>query len=63
VSHDRGTVLHSLRHRAKGRLRAEECPVDVEYGLLGHEKTTVASGYGTGYPVRKLKTWVDRIGC
>jgi integrase len=68
ISHDskRGTgdqrkVVHSLRHRAKDRLRAVRCPLDVQYELLGHEVRTVASGYGRGYPVAELKTWVDKI--
>jgi integrase len=59
---DTAKVLHCLRHRAKDRLRAEECPLDIQYELLGHERRTVASGYGTGYPVVKLKGWIDKIG-
>lgn len=70
ISHDskRGTgdprkVVHSLRHRAKDRLRALGCPLDIQYEILGHEIRTVASGYGRGYPVRQLKHWIDQIGC
>lgn len=59
---DRRKVLHSLRHRAKDRLRANECPLDIQYQLLGHEDETVASDYGLGYPVIKLKYWLDTIG-
>ncbi len=55
-------VAHSLRHRAKDRLRAAGCPMDVQYELLGHEESTVASGYGRGSPVPLLKRWVDEIG-
>ncbi|MFY9893417.1 MAG: site-specific integrase [Xanthobacteraceae bacterium] len=55
-------VTHSLRHRAKDRLRAAGCPLDVQYELLGHEEQTVASGYGRGSPVPLLKRWVDEIG-
>jgi integrase len=69
ISHDlrRGTgdkrkVLHSLRHRAKDRLRAEGCPLEIQYQLLGHEERTVASGYGRGHPVATLRTWIDKIG-
>jgi hypothetical protein len=29
---------------------------------MGHEEKTVASGYGHGYPVWKLKKWIDQIG-
>ncbi|TXN14104.1 tyrosine-type recombinase/integrase [Methylobacterium sp. WL122] len=69
ISHDRlrGTgdrrkVVHSLRHRAKDRLRAERCPLDVQYEILGHEKSTVAAGYGHGYPVIAILEYVDKIG-
>jgi len=59
---DERKVLHSLRHRAKDRLRAEGCPPDIQHHILGHEKKTVADGYGSGYPVRVLKTWMEKIG-
>jgi hypothetical protein len=39
-------VVHSLRHRAQGRLRAAGCPEDVRWAILGHEEKTVAAGYG-----------------
>ena len=55
-------VVHSLRHRAQDRLRAAGCPEDVRWALLGHEKTTVAAGYGQGFPVTMLRKWIDKIG-
>lgn len=55
-------VVHSLRHRAKDRLRIAECPTDIQLQLLGHEIKTVASGYGTGYPVNVLAKWQKFIG-
>jgi integrase len=55
-------VVHSLRHRAQDRLRAAGCPQDIRWAILGHEKKTVADGYGAGFPVRKLKHWVEKIG-
>ncbi|MGX1322550.1 integrase [Bradyrhizobium sp. USDA 377] len=55
-------VVHSLRHRAQDRLRATGCPQDIRWALLGHEKKTVADGYGAGFPVVKLKRWIDKIG-
>jgi integrase len=54
-------VIHSLRHRAQDRLRAAGCPVDIRYELLGHEKKTVAAGYGVGHPIPLLKRWIDKI--
>jgi integrase len=56
-------VIHSLRHRAQDRLRAAGCPEDVRWAILGHEKKTVAAGYGEGFPVPLLKKWIDKIGC
>jgi integrase len=55
-------VIHSLRHRAQDRLRAAGCPPDVRHELLGHEKKTVAAGYGVGHPMPLLKKWIDKIG-
>jgi integrase len=55
-------VVHSLRHRAQDRLRAAGCPQDIRWALLGHEDTTVAEGYGEGFPVPMLKKWIDKIG-
>jgi integrase len=55
-------VVHSLRHRAKDRLRAFECPERIQWALLGHEETSVADDYGKGFSVPQLKKWIDRIG-
>jgi integrase len=59
---DKRKVVHSLRHRAQDRLRAVACPQDIRWALLGHEESTVAEGYGEGFPVRLLKKWIDKIG-
>lgn len=59
---DKRKVIHSLRHRAKDRLRAAGCPLDVQYQILGHEQSTVASGYGVGYPLTKIVEWIQYIG-
>ena len=55
-------VIHSFRHRAQDRLRAAECPQDIREAILGHEKKTVAAGYGEGFAVPVLKRWIDKIG-
>ena len=59
---DPAKCVHSLRHRAKDRLRSASCPLNLQYELLGHESRTVASGYGVGSPVPLLKDWIDKIG-
>lgn len=58
----RDKVIHSLRHRAKDRLRASRCPLELQYELLGHEIVTVAGNYGVGSPVPILREWIDKIG-
>ncbi|MFF8802359.1 MULTISPECIES: tyrosine-type recombinase/integrase [unclassified Methylobacterium] len=59
---DENKVVHSLRHRAKDRLRAEGVDLSLQYELLGHETKTVAAGYGRGSPMTVLKPVIDKIG-
>lgn len=59
---DKAKVIHSFRHRAADQLRAAECPQDIRYALLGHEKKSVAENYGEGFSVPQLKRWIDKIG-
>lgn len=59
---DERKVLYGLRHRAKDRLRAAGCPLDVQYQVLGHEEDTVASDYGLGYPLKVIAKWMEHIG-
>lgn len=59
--HSKFSTQHSLRHRAQDRLREAECPQDVRWELLGHEKKTVAEGYGHGSSMKKLKPWIETI--
>ena len=53
--------LHSFRHYVKDKLRSVGCPLDIQYEILGHERRTVAAGYGRGSPVPLLKEWLDKI--
>lgn len=55
-------VIHSLRHRAKDRLRALDCPDKTQHWILGHEVITAADRYGKGPAMSVLKPWIDRIG-
>ncbi|WP_123834139.1 hypothetical protein [Methylobacterium currus] len=55
-------VIHSLRHRAMNRLRAEGCPSELMCELLGYEEKSPWRGHGRGFPVPMLKRWVDVIG-
>ena len=60
--YDATKVIHSFRHRAKDRLRAERCHRDMQEAILGHEERTVAASYGHGFPMTLLKPHVERIG-
>ena len=62
IADDPAKVIHSFRHRAQDRLRAAGCRPDIRHEILGHEKKTIAEGYGEGSPVPFLKRWIDRIG-
>jgi hypothetical protein len=46
--------------RLTGRHHAAGCPTDVRHELLGHEKKTVAAGYGVGHPMPLLKSGLIR---
>lgn len=59
---NKGKVVHSLRHRAKDRLRRAKCPLDIQYEILGHEILTVAAGYGRGSPMKDVLQQIDTIG-
>jgi integrase len=57
----KGTVVHSLRHALKDRLRAVECPKDIQERLGGWTVEGVGETYGEGYPVSVLHRWMDKI--
>lgn len=61
---DERKVIHSLRHRAKTKLRARpEIKTKFELMLLGHERKTVADKYGDRAPMAILKPMIETIGC
>ena len=45
---------------AQDRHHAAGCPTDVRHELLGHEKKTVAGGYGAERPMSLLKSGLIR---
>jgi hypothetical protein len=53
-------VIHSLHHKAQDRHHAAGCPTDVRHELFGHEKKTVAAGYGVRHPVPLFKSGLMR---
>lgn len=54
-------AAHSLRHRVADKLRAAGIREELRWAILGHERVTVARGYGHGFPVTMLKEKLDLI--
>ena len=54
-------VVHSFRHGFKDRLRAAGVPEDVQRALMGHSDGSVASGYGSGFPLSVLREAVSKV--
>jgi integrase len=55
-----GLTNHCLRHTMKDRLRAVQCPQDIQNQILGHLTPGVGATYGTGYPLMALAEWITR---
>ena len=55
-----GCVVHSFRHSLRDRLRAVECPTDIIDQIGGWARASVGEGYGQGYPLHILRSWIDR---
>lgn len=60
------TCPHSLRHRAKDRMRDYKGDFEIETkindAVTGHGEVTEGDGYGKGQPIWKLKRAVNVIG-
>ena len=54
-------VIHGLRHSFRDRLRAIEAPTDMIDQLGGWSLKSVGQGYGDGYSLKLLKTYLERI--
>ncbi|MBC8149665.1 MAG: tyrosine-type recombinase/integrase [Bacteroidetes bacterium] len=54
-------VIHGLRHGFRDRLRAVEAPVDMIDQLGGWSLRSVGQGYGDGYPLELLYSWMEKI--
>jgi hypothetical protein len=53
--------MHSLRHRMKDKLRNTGCPEAVSMAILGHGSNTIATNYGSGYALDKLREHMSRV--
>jgi len=52
--------MHSFRHSMRDRLRAVQCPSDFTDQIGGWTTDGVGQGYGSGYPMRVLREWLER---
>ncbi|ADE39555.1 DUF6538 domain-containing protein [Candidatus Puniceispirillum marinum] len=52
------TVVHSLRHSMRDRLRAVECPSDIIDQIGGWSLSSIGSSYGKGYELPVLAKWM-----
>ncbi|WP_419740835.1 tyrosine-type recombinase/integrase [Ruegeria sp.] len=50
-----GYTMHGFRHSMRDRLRAVECPADVDDQIGGWRTDGVGHSYGTGYPLEVLR--------
>lgn len=55
------SVIHSLRHSFRDRLRAVETPTDMIDQLGGWSLKSIGQGYGNGYKIELLHTWIQKI--
>ena len=54
-------VIHGFRHSFGDRLREVECPSEVIDQLGGWRLKSVGQGYGKGFKLLMLKTWIKII--
>jgi integrase len=55
-----GCVVHSFRHSMRDRLRAVQCPSDIIDQIGGWQTAGVGQGYGRGYDLDILGSWLGR---
>lgn len=56
----KGATMHGFRHSMRDRLRAVECPSDIADQIGGWQTEGIGHGYGNGYPIDVLKSWLMR---
>ncbi len=57
----KGCVVHSFRHSFRDRLRAVQCPKDINDRLGGWSVAGVGESYGEGYPLQVLADWMSLL--
>ena len=56
-----GCSIHSFRHSMRDRLRAVNCPSDAIDQIGGWSKDTVGQGYGLGFGLEALTSYLEQI--
>lgn len=54
-------VIHSFRHSMRDRLRSANCPSDVIDQIGGWSSGKVGEGYGEGYDLKHIHSYLKRI--
>ena len=57
----KGCTMHSFRHSLRDRLRAAECPSELIDQIGGWSTTGVGHGYGAGFSVDALNSWLIKL--
>jgi integrase len=56
-----GCSFHSFRHSMRDRLRSVNCPSDAIDQIGGWSKDTVGQGYGLGFGLEALTSYLEQI--
>ena len=54
-------VIHSLRHSMRDRLRAVNCPSEMIDQIGGWSSGKIGEGYGNGYELKQVHSFLQRI--
>jgi len=56
-----GCSIHSFRHSMRDRLRVVNCPSEMIDQIGGWSRDTVGQGYGLGFGLETLSSYMDQI--
>ena len=55
------SVIHSLRHSIRDRLREVEAPSEMIDQIGGWSLKSVGQNYGDGYKLKHIAEWMEKI--
>ena len=56
-----GSVVHSLRHSLRDRMREVEAPSDLIDQIGGWSLKSVGQNYSDGYKIKHMGEWMEKI--